>query len=199
MAVRCVVLASGRGSNFTAIAEAVRSGHVPGLDIIALVTHNEKAEALNRARDFEIPTVILSESDRDRYHIRLLETLRELNPDWICLAGYLRLLPPGIIDAFPMKIINIHPSLLPAFPGLRAQRQALTSGVRYTGCTVHLVTAEMDKGPIVDQSVCEIQPADTEESLSQRLLPIEHATYVRALARLVSKPHEVRANRIVWK
>lgn len=191
---RIVVLASGRGSNFEAIANAIQQGPLSHLEVVSLISNRLEAKALQTAKDFGIPTFVLESKKykkagmflRTEYEKELKQLLLYLNPDWICLAGYLLLLGREIVDEFPGKILNIHPSLLPQFKGLNAQRQALQAGESKTGCTVHLVTADLDAGPIILQKTVPILPYDTEESLSQRLLPIEHEAYVEALKKLTS-------------
>jgi len=191
---RIVVLASGRGSNFEAIVNAIKQGPLTHLEIVSLISNRPEAKALQTAKDFGIPTFILESKKykkagvflRTEYDKDLKQLLLSLDPDWICLAGYLLLLGPEIVEEFSGKILNIHPSLLPQFKGLNAQRQALQAGESMTGCTVHLVTAELDAGPAIIQKTVPILPDDTEESLSQRLLPIEHEAYVEALKKLTS-------------
>lgn len=192
--MKIVVLASGRGSNFEAIATAVRSGLVPNTTIVGLVCNNPEAPVLQIARAQAVPTFVHASKpfyqdkrlDRDAYETRLLEILAPLGTDYLCLAGYTLLLGPKLVQTFQNRILNIHPSLLPAFKGLRAQKQALEAGVKRTGCTVHVVTEALDDGPILLQQSVEVLEDDTEESLSARLRPVEHRVYVEVLKGLAT-------------
>jgi len=187
--MRLAVLASGRGSNFLAIAEAARSGRIPNCEIAGLICNKPDAPALEIAKRMNIPSFVHASStfiqnkklDRAAYEEGLLPLLKNLSPDYVCLAGYMLLLGRKMTDAFPNRILNIHPSLLPAFKGLHPQRQALEAKVEWTGCTVHWVNENLDDGRALKQARLKIEPGDTEESLSQRLLPLEHETYVQAL------------------
>ncbi|MCZ8341944.1 MAG: phosphoribosylglycinamide formyltransferase [Leptospira sp.] len=173
---RLVFLASGRGSNFSACVEAIRKKKLP-VQILALVSDNPGAKALDAAKSFQIPTKVLDFTKYDpktAYHKDLLATLEELAPDLIVACGYMRILKPDIIKAFPNRILNVHPSLLPAFPGLDAQRQAIEYGAKITGCTVHFIEEGVDTGPIILQKSVEIDPNETEKELSLRILKEEH-------------------------
>lgn len=195
MDLRVVVLASGRGSTFEAIAKAIQNKQIPNAQLIALLTNNPQAKALTIAHQLGIHEHVIDSReyrrdgrfDRQSYEKPLAKLLSELRPDLICLAGYTLLLGPEIVKRWQGKILNIHPSLLPAFRGLRAQKQALEAGESVTGCTVHWVTEELDEGPILAQTTCPIQKGDTEEKLSARLLPLEHQTYIRVLQKLSSE------------
>ncbi len=199
MAKRLVVMCSERGSNFSAIAAAVQSGVLPHCQVVGLITPNPKAQVLERAKQLEVPSFIVDrKDDPSSYEVRLQQQIEELNPDFICLAGYMKIIGNRLLERWPRQILNIHPSLLPAFRGLHAQRQALESGVKQTGCTVHFVNAELDGGPIVLQTPCEILPGDTEATLSERLLPIEHVTYVQALKKLVTRPYQIVGGRVIF-
>lgn len=177
-----VVMASGRGSNFKAIAEAIENNILPNLKISALICNCPQAKAIEIAQNNSIPVHILdSKPSRQEFEKNLLNLLLEIKPDWILLAGFMLILKPEIIRNFPRRIINIHPSLLPKFRGTHAQRQALEAGEKLTGCTVHFVTEELDAGPVILQNSLEITPSDTEESLTAKLLPLEHQTYIEAL------------------
>ncbi len=194
---RLGVLLSGRGSNFLALARAVESGAIPNAEIAVVLSNKEAAPGLLRARERSLPAIAVpargrSREEQDR---ELVERLQEHPVDLVCLAGYLRLLTPGFIQAFPQKILNIHPSLLPAFPGLDAQAQALRYGVCATGCTVHFVDEELDHGVIVDQAVVPVLPSDDEASLSARILEAEHRVYVRAVARVLSGDFRIEGRR----
>lgn len=204
--VRLVVLASGRGTNFSAIASAVNAGKIPGATLVALVTNNPAAKAIERAKAVGVPVHVVDSQtfrrngklDRDAYERKLVETLDRLAPDLVCLAGYMLILGPRFLGAFPERVLNIHPSLLPAFPGLRAQRQAIEAGARVTGATVHFVTADLDDGPIVAQNEIPVLEGDTETTLAERLLPVEHRTYVEALQRLASRKYRIEGKRVLW-
>jgi phosphoribosylglycinamide formyltransferase 1 len=186
---RLAILASGRGSNFSAIHAAVRQNQIPHAQIVGLVCNKTGAPVLSLAQQFGIPSVLIESKGRPPadYERMLLTELHRLAPDLVCLAGYMKILGDGIISAFENRILNIHPSLLPQFRGLNAQKQALVSGATETGCTVHWVTRNLDDGPIVAQAKLAIQPGDTETTLTERLLRLEHQTYVRALAQVVGQ------------
>ncbi len=189
---RIVILASGRGSNFEALTKAIQSGTVKNAEVVALVCNRKGVPALERARELGVKTVVVESAlyhsegkfDRPAYEKVLVREITALKPDLICLAGYLLLLGKTLLDTFPEKIINIHPSLLPAFKGLKAHEQALKANVKETGCTVHWVTADLDSGPIIAQSKISVLAGDTVEKLEARLLPIEHRTYIEALKKL---------------
>jgi phosphoribosylglycinamide formyltransferase-1 len=180
---RLAVLISGRGSNLQSIISAVSRGSLDAT--VAIVISNRSAAAgLVRAREAGIDARWMNpgdHGDRDDYDRAVVEVLRDCGVDVICLAGYMRLVGAALLDAFPNRILNIHPSLLPAFPGLEAQRQALEHGVRVTGATVHLVTHEPDNGPIVLQSAVPVLSGDTVETLSARILIEEHRIYPEAI------------------
>jgi phosphoribosylglycinamide formyltransferase-1 len=176
------VLLSGRGSNFAAIAENVISGKLP-CQIGCVISNVATAPGLERARGWGFPSYFLDSrvKEREAFDAEVMEKLRLHQVDYVCLAGYMRLLSNSFVEAFPNRILNIHPSLLPAFPGLHAQRQALEYGVRYTGCTVHFVDAGLDTGPVILQAVVPVLPDDDEDSLSARILREEHRLYSEAL------------------
>jgi len=189
------ILLSGRGSNFEAIARNVLAGTLPAR--IALVISNRAdAGGLERARALGFPTRFIPSKgkDRDAYDNELIAALRESEVNIVCLAGFMRLLGPGFVRAFPGRILNIHPALLPAFPGLEAQKQALDYGVKFTGCTVHLVDEGVDTGPILCQAVVPVLEDDTVETLSARILKEEHRIYSKAI-RLVCEDRVVVAGR----
>jgi phosphoribosylglycinamide formyltransferase-1 len=185
---RIAVLLSGRGSNFEAIADAVASGAIPRSEIVAVLSDVEDAVGLQKARRRGLPAHAV---DRRRFSRRadheraVLDLLGAARPDLICLAGYMRVLSPEFVAAYPGKILNIHPSLLPKFPGLFPQRQALEAGASESGCTVHIVDERVDAGPIVVQRKVPILPGDTEESLSERILEVEHRAYPEAIRKVL--------------
>lgn len=197
---RLGILLSGRGSNFLALHEAIERGELPAK--IALVASNvAEAPGLARARELGLPAAALphrAERDREAHEKKLLAALRGAEVEWVCLAGYMRLLSPGFLAAFPRRVLNIHPSLLPAFPGVDAQAQALAHGVKVSGCTVHLVDEGLDSGPIVVQRVVPVLDGDTPAALAARILEQEHAAYPEALRRLLTEPWELRGRRLVF-
>ena len=197
---RVGILLSGRGSNFLALHAAITRGNVPAK--IALVLSNvEDAPGLGKARELGLPAVALrhrGEPDRRAHEAKVDAALRAAGVEWVCLAGYMRLLSPGFVAAWPQRILNIHPSLLPAFPGLDAQAQALAHGVKVTGCTVHLVDAGLDSGPIVAQRTVPVLDGDTARSLSARILEQEHEAYPEALRRLLAEPWRVEGRRLTF-
>jgi phosphoribosylglycinamide formyltransferase-1 len=177
------VLASGRGSNLAAILAAAASADFPA-EVALVVSDRQDAAALDRARHADVPSAFLDPKrhrDRDAYESALLALHRQREIGLVCLAGYMRILGPGFVRAFQGRILNIHPSLLPAFPGLAAQRQALEYGVKVTGATVHFVDEGVDTGPIVLQATVPVLPDDTEASLSARILGEEHRLYPEAI------------------
>ncbi len=180
---RLGILLSGRGSNFEAIARNIRSGRLHA-GIAVVISNVPTAPGLDIARSFGLHAVSLPSKglSREPYDQMLIAELRKYDLDLICLAGFMRLLSPAVIQAFRGRILNIHPSLLPSFPGLHAQRQALTHGVKITGCTVHFVDEGLDSGPIVLQAAVPVLKNDTEETLSARILSEEHRIYTEAIA-----------------
>jgi phosphoribosylglycinamide formyltransferase-1 len=182
-----------------ALADAARDGRIPKAEIALVISNVETASGLERAREREIETVFLNHKGKTREeHDRAMAVeLRRRDVDLICLAGYMRLLSPWFIREFQNRILNIHPSLLPAFPGLDAQKQALDYGVRLTGCTVHLVDEELDHGPIVEQAAVPVLPADTVESLSARILVEEHRIYPTAVALIAGGKYRIEGRRVI--
>jgi phosphoribosylglycinamide formyltransferase 1 len=180
---RLGVLISGRGSNLQALIDAIADRRLDA-SIAVVISNRQDAAGLQRARAADIETLVLSHrafATRDEYDRALARELRSRDVALVCLAGFMRLVGAELIDAFPNRILNIHPSLLPAFPGLEAQRQAIEHGVRVSGVTVHLVTAELDGGPIVVQRAVLVMPDDTAESLAARILEEEHRAYPEAV------------------
>ncbi|MGB4002945.1 MAG: phosphoribosylglycinamide formyltransferase, partial [Bacillota bacterium] len=185
---RIVVLASGRGTNLQAIIDASESGRLLG-KVVALVSDSPDAVALERARRHGIPQVVVdrkSYASKNEFDLGLLEAVRRLSPDLVVLAGFMRLLGRSFLERFPGKVINIHPSLLPAFKGLQAQKQALDYGVKYAGCTVHFVDEGVDTGPIIGQRVVPVLPDDTEDTLAARILVEEHSLLVECINAVLS-------------
>jgi len=192
-----VILASGNGSNFEAIVRKLRVWKCE-IEVRALVTDNKKAYAIKRAMKLKIPTIVLNYRDfksKDEFNNRLLSELMVLNPDLIVLAGYMRILPPKIVKAFGNRIVNIHPSLLPAFPGLHAIERAFMSGVKYAGITIHYVDEGIDTGKIIEQRCIRIRDNETLESLEKRIHRLEHYYYPRIIKRLLTEhgnPHIIK-------
>jgi len=180
---RVAMLISGRGSNMVALADAMRSGAVPAVPAL-VVSNVPDAPGLAAAAERGVPTEVLDHRvhrPRSVHERKLVEVLRQHGIDLVCLAGYMRLLGPTMVDAFRGRMLNVHPSLLPAFPGLHAQRQALEHGVKVSGCTVHFVDEECDHGSIVAQAAVPVLGTDDEESLSRRILEQEHRIYPEAV------------------
>jgi len=196
---RIGILISGRGSNMSAIAEAVGDGRISDAEVALVVSNIETAGGLQRAREMNIPTFFHNHRGciREEHDRAMAAELQAREVDLVCLAGYMRLLSPWFIREFEHRILNIHPSLLPAFPGLDAQKQALEYGVKFTGCTVHLVDEELDHGPIVKQSVVPVPAADTVETLSARILAEEHKTYIEAVALILGGKFRIEGRRVV--
>lgn len=197
--LRLGILISGRGSNFQAIAQSIREGRLPGVEIAIVVSNVTEAGGLAIARELGLTTAVLVSKGRPRalHDADLIACLREHDVDLVCLAGYMRLLSPAFIAAFPNRILNIHPSLLPAFPGLDAQQQAFDYGVKVAGCTVHFVDENLDHGAIVLQRAIPVLEDDTAHSLAERILAEEHIAYSAAIARVASGAYEIRGRRYV--
>lgn len=196
---RIAVLISGRGSNLQAIIDAVAERRLRA-EIAVVVSNRPEAPGLLRAREARIEALCVpprNYADRDAYDRALVDLLRARHVDLVCLAGFMRLVGKRLLDAFPDRILNIHPSLLPSFPGLEAQRQALEHGVRVSGVTVHLVNAELDAGPIVAQSVVPVLEDDTVETLSARILVEEHRLYPEAIARVLAGGWTIDGRRFI--
>lgn len=197
--MRIGILISGRGSNMTAIADAVSEGRVPGAEVVVVVSDKPAAGGLAHASARGIDALAVERRGRTReeHERELMEELRARRVELVCLAGYMRLLSPHFVEAFRNSILNIHPSLLPAFPGLDAQRQAIEHGVRVSGCTVHFVDEHLDAGPIVTQRVVAVEDSDTVETLSARILVEEHKAYPEALALVTSGAYKIVGRRVV--
>jgi phosphoribosylglycinamide formyltransferase-1 len=185
---RLGILISGRGSNMVALADAVREARIPNAEIAVVISDQPDAAGLAKAREYGIETLVIERSGRSReeHDREIIAALNQRNVDLVCLAGYLRILSREFIDAYRGRILNIHPSLLPAFPGLNPQRQTLESGVKTSGCTVHFVDETLDGGPIIAQRVVPVRDGDTVESLSARILEQEHQLYPEAVALICS-------------
>ena len=195
---RIAVLASGRGSNFEAIARNVREGKLEA-EISALVVNNPEARALEIARQYGVHAITLPSKgiDSDTYAAMVRDALAPLRVDLICLAGFMRRVGAPLLEAYPMRILNIHPSLLPAFPGLNVQQQAIDYGVKISGCTVHFVDAGLDTGPIVAQAAVPVLDDDTAETLAARILVEEHRIYTEAIALVLSGHWRLEGRRVL--
>jgi len=199
MARRIAVLLSGRGSNFEALAESVAAGRIPDAQIAIVVSNREGAPGIERARQHSIETRVIPSKglEREAYDRQVVALLREKQVDVVCLAGFMRLLSPYFVAAFRNRILNIHPSLLPAFPGLEAQRQALEYGVKWSGCTVHLVDENLDAGPILVQAVVPVRDDDTAETLATRILAEEHRIYSEAVRIVLEGRLRIEGRRVI--
>jgi len=196
---RLGILLSGRGSNFLAIAEAIRMHRLPGAEIAVALSNREDAAGLAVARERSIPVFAIPSIGRQRaeHDAEMIARLHQQRVDLVCLAGYMRILSPEFVRAFPNRILNIHPSLLPAFPGLDAQAQALEFGAKVAGCTVHLVDEAVDHGVIVLQRPVQVHDEDTAETLAARILEQEHIAYPEAIAKVLSGEFHVVGRRYV--
>ena len=196
---RIGVLLSGRGSNFEALAANVASGRIPNAEIAIALSNREDARGIEKARVLGIEARVISSKglEREAYDKLVVAALQEKRVDLVCLAGYMRLLSPQFVSAFHNRILNIHPSLLPAFPGMEAQRQALEHGVKFSGCTVHFVDENLDAGPIVLQACVPIEDSDTPETLSERILREEHRIYAEAVRIVLEGKFRVEGRRVL--
>ncbi len=198
MKLRLGVLASGRGTNLQAIIDSTKRGDLEA-QVTVVVVDNPGAHARERARQAGIPEFFVDYGafpDRESCERWIISILERHEVELVCLAGYMRILTPVFLNAYKDRIMNIHPSLLPAFPGIEAQRQALEHGVRYTGCTVHFVDQEVDSGPIIIQAVVPVRHDDTVESLSERILEQEHCIYLEAIQLYLEGRLEIQARRV---
>lgn len=199
MKKRIGVLLSGRGSNFEALAESVSTGRIPNAEIAIVVSNQPNAAGLQKAEARGIPTRMIPSKglQREAYDRQVVEVLEEYKVDLICLAGYMRLLSPHFVAAFPQKILNIHPSLLPSFPGLESQKQALDHGVKFAGCTVHFVDENLDAGPIILQAVVPVLDSDDEHTLAARILKEEHHIYSEAVKMVLEGKYCIEGRRVL--
>jgi phosphoribosylglycinamide formyltransferase-1 len=199
MKKRIGVLLSGRGSNFEALAASVASERIPNAEIAIAVSNREDARGIEKARALGIDARVISSKglEREAYDKLVIAALQEKRVDLVCLAGYMRLLSPQFVAAFHNRILNIHPSLLPAFPGLEAQRQALEHGVKFSGCTVHFVDENLDAGPIVLQACVPVKDSDTPETLSERILREEHRIYAEAVHIVLEGRFRIEGRRVL--
>ena len=190
---RLGILLSGRGSNFLAIADSIASGKLPGAEIAVVISNKADAPGLSAAHDRGLTTRAIEARGRKRveHDAEIIDCLREHQIDLVCLAGYMRLLSAEFVQAFPQRILNIHPSLLPAFPGLDAQEQAFNYGVKVAGCTVHFVDEQLDHGVIILQKTVPVLDTDDAHDLAARILEQEHIAYAEAIARVLSGKHQI--------
>jgi phosphoribosylglycinamide formyltransferase-1 len=199
MKKRIGVLLSGRGSNFVALADSVAAGRIPDAEIAIVVSNREGAPGIDKAKERGIATRVIPSKglEREAYDRLVVAVLSEHKVDLICLAGYMRLLSPYFVASFPNRILNIHPSLLPSFPGLESQRQALEYGVKFAGCTVHFVDENLDAGPIVLQAAIAVRDEETEATLSERILVEEHRIYTEAVRIVLDGQYKIAGRRVV--
>jgi phosphoribosylglycinamide formyltransferase 1 len=199
MTKRIGVLLSGRGSNFEALADSAAAGRIPDAEISIVISNREDAPGLRRAAERRIPARVIPSKgvEREAYDRLVVAALNEARVDLVCLAGFMRLLSPFFVAAFRGRILNIHPSLLPSFPGLESQRQALDYGVKFSGCTVHFVDENLDAGPIVKQAIVPIEPGDTDETLAARILSEEHRIYTEAVRLVLSGKFRIEGRRVL--
>ncbi len=196
---RLGILLSGRGSNFLAIHEAIRDGRLPGVEIAVVLSNKADAPGLAKARELGLPAHHVPFSGRTAVErdLEFVARLNEYGVDLVCLAGYMRIVSPAFVAAFPDRILNVHPSLLPSFPGLDAQKQALESGAKVAGCTVHFVDEAVDHGVIILQRAVAVLDDDTAETLAARILVEEHKAYPEAIAQVLSGEYAIAGRRFV--
>lgn len=193
------ILLSGRGSNFVAIADSIDAGRIPDARIAIVISNKADAPGIATARQRGLKAAVIPSKGkpREEHDREIVAALRENNVDLICLAGYMRLLSPWFVQQFPQRILNIHPSLLPAFPGLEAQEQAFAYGVKVSGCTVHLVDEELDHGAIIVQKTVPVLDTDNERTLAARILEQEHLAYTEAINLVLSGNYKVLGRKVV--
>jgi phosphoribosylglycinamide formyltransferase-1 len=196
---RIGVLLSGRGSNFEALADSIAAGRIPNAEIAIVISNRENAPGIEKARAREIPAQVIPSRglEREPYDKLVIAGLEEKKVDLVCLAGYMRLLSPAFVAAYRGRILNIHPSLLPAFPGLESQRQAIEHGAKFSGCTVHFVDENLDAGPIILQAAVPIRDDDTPETLSARVLKEEHRIYTEAVRIVLEGRYRMDGRRVL--
>jgi phosphoribosylglycinamide formyltransferase 1 len=194
---RLGILLSGRGSNFLAIAKAINEHRLLGAEIAVVLSNREDAPGLVSARELGLPAFAIPSTGRKRaeHDAEMIARLHQHKVDLVCLAGYMRIISPQFVSAFPQRVLNVHPSLLPAFPGLDAQKQAIEYGVKFAGCTVHFVDEAVDHGVIVLQRSVPVKEEDTVESLTASILEQEHIAYPEAIARVISGEYQVEGRR----
>ena len=193
------ILLSGRGSNFVAIADSIQAGRIPGAQISIVISNRAEAPGIGTAKKRNLKAVVIPSKGKNRetHDREVVAALKQHKVDLICLAGYMRLLSPWFVQQFPGKILNIHPSLLPSFPGLEAQQQAFAYGVKVSGCTVHFVDEELDHGAIVVQKTVPVLDADDEHTLADRILEQEHIAYTEAIRIVLEGNYRLAGRRLV--
>ena len=199
--VKVGILISGRGSNMESILKKAKGGEIPA-EVVVVISNNPWAPGLKKAEEFGVPTVVINHrkfSTREDFERALVSELKSRGVELVCLAGFMRILSPVFIREFPNKIMNIHPSLLPAFPGVNVHIRVLESGAKFSGCTVHFVTEDVDGGPIIIQAVVPVLDDDTEETLAARVLAEEHRIYSEAIRLFAEGKLEIRGKRVIWK
>jgi phosphoribosylglycinamide formyltransferase 1 len=199
MTKRIGVLLSGRGSNFEALAESIAAGRIPNAEIAVVLSNKPDAPGLERARARGIAAQAIPSKglEREAYDRQVVAVLKQHRVDLVCLAGYLRLLSPYFVAAFPQRILNIHPSLLPSFPGLESQKQAFDYGVKIAGCSVHFVDENLDAGPILVQAAVPVEDGDDEGALTRRILKEEHRIYTEAVRMVLEGNYRIVGRRVV--
>jgi phosphoribosylglycinamide formyltransferase 1 len=199
MKERIGVLLSGRGSNFEALADSVAAGRIPDAEIVIVISNRDNAPGIERARARGIEARVIPSKglERETYDRLVVAALQEKRVDLVCMAGYMRLVSAYFVSSFRNRILNIHPSLLPAFPGLESQRQALEHGVKFSGCTVHFVDENLDAGPIVLQAVVPVEDSDTPETLAERILREEHRIYTEAVRIVLEGRYRIENRRVL--
>jgi phosphoribosylglycinamide formyltransferase-1 len=196
---RIGVLLSGRGSNFEALADSIAAGRILNAEIAIVISNRENAPGIEKAQARGIPAQVIPSRglEREAYDRLVIAALEEKKVDLVCLAGYMRLLSPAFVATFRERILNIHPSLLPAFPGLESQKQALEHGAKFSGCTVHFVDENLDAGPIILQAAVPIRDDDTPETLSERVLKEEHRIYTEAVRIVLEGRYRMDGRRVI--
>jgi len=195
------ILLSGRGSNFVAIADSIDAGRIPDARIAVVISNRADAPGIETARKRGLNAIVIPSKgkEREQHDREIVAALKEHQVELICLAGYMRLLSPWFVRQFPHRILNIHPSLLPSFPGLEAQQQAFAYGAKVSGCTVHFVDEELDHGAIIVQKTVPVQSSDDEHELADRILEQEHIAYTEAIRTVLEGKHEIVGRRFVRK
>ena len=195
------ILLSGRGSNFEAIARNIASGKIGDARIAVVISNRTEAAGIETAKGLGIDTLVIPSKGKERedHDREVARALEQHQVDLVCLAGYMRLLSPWFVRQFPQRILNIHPSLLPAFPGLEAQQQAFAYGVKMAGCTVHFVDEELDHGAIIVQKAVPVLDSDDEHTLAARILDQEHIAYSEAIRKVLQGKFEMSGRRLIWR
>jgi phosphoribosylglycinamide formyltransferase 1 len=196
---RIAILISGRGSNMVALSDSIRNGVIANAEIVVVVSDKADAPGVNLARERGLNTLVIERKARKReeHEADVIDALQQCNVDLVCLAGYMRVLSHRFVETFPLRILNIHPSLLPSFAGLKPQLQALEHGVKLSGCTVHFVDDALDGGPIIAQRAVPVFDDDSEETLSARILEQEHVLYAEAVNTIINNDYRVEARRVI--